>query len=188
MVTHMNGDIIGSNHFWFRKVDFESADLVALAEAFRHFFYANNGIKDYIVDDIHWSMRLVDERAYDGEVYLRDEGDDGEDITELYSLNDALVLTMYTGHRGRAYRGRLYFFGWAEDALTEGVFNAAAQNAFYISLDAMQVAAALAGWTWGVRTSQIDKVPQIPRFITAITSTAIRSGIPGTQMRRAARP
>lgn len=188
LVTHVDGDIVGTNHFWFRKEDFVHEDIVTLAGGLRTFVIANNGVKDYMAAAIHWSFRLVDERTYDGEVYLSDSGDDGEDITELYSLNDAMVLTLYTGHRGRAYRGRLFFFGWAEDALTDGVYNAAAQTALATSLSSFQSTIAAQGWVWGVRTSQIDKVPQNPRFITAITSTAVRTAIPATQMRRAQRP
>lgn len=188
LVTHSNGDIVGTNHFWFRKVDYDHDDLVNLMNAFRNLVIANNGMKDYIAAAIHWSFRMVDERTYDGEVVLGDFSDDGEDITELYSFNDAMVLTLYTGHRGRAYRGRIYTFGWAEDALTEGMYNAAAQTALGISVSAMQSAIAGVGWSWCVRTSQIDKVQHIPRFLTEVTSTAVRSAIPATQSRRAGRP
>lgn len=188
LVSHLNGGIVGTNHFWFRKLTYTSADMHTLVAVFRNLVLTNNGMKDYINQDIHWSFRAVDERSYDGEVYLYDQGDDGEDITELYSLNDAMVLTLYTGKRGRAYRGRLYFFGWAEDALTDGVYNAAAQTALLTSIGQMESAVNSEGWTWCVRQSQIDKVPQNPCTLTEITSTAIRTGIPATQMRRAQRP
>lgn len=186
--TLVNGSLIGTNHFWFRKADFVSADLVTLAEEFRHFFYTNNGVKDYISQTVDWTMKLVDERSYDGEIYLRDGSDDGEDITELYSVDDALVVTLYTGKRGRAYRGRLYFFGFCEDGLTDGVFNAAAIAALNTSIEAMKVATIGGGWTWCVRTSQIDKVPQNPCFLTPVSSYIVRSGIPAGQKRRGQRP
>lgn len=188
ILTHKGGNIIGSNHFWFKKTGFNDEDMDSLGDGLRTFVIANNGIKDYVGTAISWSFRLVDERTYDGRVLLFDENDDGEDITELYDVQAAMILTLYTGLRGRAYRGRLYFFGWCEDGLTSGLFNAAAKTALNNSIDAFRTSVLLAQWQWCVRTSQINGVEQNPRFLTPITNWSVRSDIPGVQTRRAQRP
>lgn len=183
------GLIRATNHFWFAKVGFDESGMEALAGAFWNGWNANNGIKDYISDDVRWTARLVDERTYDGPVVLNDPVNiDGEDVFEIDDWTVALVLSIYTGKRGRAYRGRLYFPGFGADVKAGGIYAQAAATAALVSLDAMHTATQLIGWTWGVRTSQVDHVQVNPAIITPLTTYSFRSLIGGNQRRRSLRP
>jgi len=185
----IGGDLIASNHLWFSKPDFTALDMESLAGAVAALGFANNGMKDFIHQSVDFSVRVIDERTYQGTIYrLSDPDWDGEDVTEFYSKNDAMVLTLYTSKRGRAYRGRLYLWGFCEDGLDNGGYSATCQLSVTTSIAEMQSTALAAGWVWCVRTSQVDKVPLNPCTLTPITNYQIRSALPGTQVRRTRRP
>jgi len=186
----INGGLVrATNHFWFKKTDFDHDDMEALATAFWAGWNANNGIKDVVPEGTRWTARLVDERTYDGEVFLSDPVTiDGEAVDTTEAWNSSLCLTLYTGKRGRAYRGRLYFAGLGDLQISSGLYIQGAADALLISIDAMLGFTSVALWDWCVRTSQVDKVQVNPAQLNHITDYVVRSLIPASQRRRSLRP
>lgn len=183
------GLIRATNHFWFKKADFDHTDMENLATAFWAGWNANDGIKDVVPTTVRWTAKLVDERTYDGEVLLNDPVNiDGEYLTGVDEWNSALVLSLFTGKRGRAYRGRLYFAGLAYQEVPNGIYSQACADALMTSIDAMNGFIIIQGWDWSVRTSQVDHVQVNPAQLSHITDYQIRSLIPGSQRRRSLRP
>lgn len=139
-----------------------------------------------------FSLRKVtvyDLREYDGYVYTYESTPvAGSDAGQLLPIQDALVVTLYTIHRGRSGRGRVYLAGFTESDLTGGVFNAGVITAANTMFTSMKASLSPYGWSWVIVQRWHDKVKLAEGQAHDVQTHTVRSGIPGNQQRRGRRP
>lgn len=180
--------ILGTNHLWVSQPDYDAADQLALANAVNGVLLGS-GLKGVVDDAITWRVKTVDERTYDGAiVYNTGSVAGGESGGQKLSDHTACITTLYTAKRGRAYRGRLYFFGFTEQSWDGFQYDAGVAAACLTFLFGFQEAVEALGWTWGVRTAQQDGVKRAHALIEPVISYTVRSRVPGSQRRRERRP
>jgi hypothetical protein len=172
---------------WFSKPDFNDGDLEDIANITLNAFSVV--IEDYIDDTVIMGPSIAyDMRTSGGSVATSDIGTNaGESTGDPIPLHTAFVVTLYTGKRGRAHRGRNFWSGFTEVHVTNGLFSATLAADFMIGYSNLMTAASAAGWTFGVRSGQLDGELRDPAIITPITQVAYRNLIPGTQRRRTKR-
>jgi hypothetical protein len=112
----------------------------------------------------------------------------GSDAADTLTLQDALILTLYTNTRGRSGRGRVYFAGFTESDQTDGEFTSTVASdiatlASHLHLDLLGY-----GWVWVVVSRYLDGVKREEGSPIIITTYSVRSNIPGSQSRRTRRP
>jgi hypothetical protein len=182
------GVYVWSNHLWFSHPDFSASDQAELAEA----IYTME--EDAYIHELHsatvWDrVEVIDEREQGAEMRLygnssRDGGNLGEMLPPLL----AVVVTLTTQRRGRSYRGRVYLGGHTEEELENGSWSTTLVTAAEDFITAIEIAAENLGWTFGVRSGQLDGVLRPAAIITPVTGREVRSALPGTQRRRSRRP
>lgn len=187
VVTYENDLGFWSNIYWFYKDPFDVNDLQALATQVK------TSLVDNLVDRLAlttsiYSVVATDERTQDGAirtgVYT---GGTGDQTGDILPLNLALVVTLRTDLRGRAYRGRTYLSGYVEAQMTNGVWNTPEAIAAVDALTAMKDDTLALGWVWGVRSGILNGVERPFAIVTEITSLAVRDQKPGTQRSRTQR-
>jgi len=176
------------NNLWFSKTDFNQADQLALANLVHNEYFA--ALDSALENAVNYGPpTCYDMRSIDGPVVIGTAPvSTGESLGELAPLSVAVVVTHYTAKRGRAHRGRTYLTGFTESVLFDGAWDAAFLLACTGLFGAMATDAAAIGWTFGVRSGQLDGVPRATAVVTPITSSVVRSAIPGNQRKRADRP
>ena len=182
------GTMLWSNHLWFSHPDFDASDQAELAEAI--YTMEDPGYIHLMQPATIWErVEVVDEREQGAEMRMygdasRNGGHLGERLPPLL----AVVVTLTTQKRGRAYRGRVYLSGLSEEELVHGSWSSLMMTAAEDFIAAIEVAAESLGWTFGVRSGQLDGVLRPAAIITPITGRTVRSAVPGTQRRRSPRP
>lgn len=173
---------------WFKKGDFDETDMVTLADFVQAKFY---GALDTVLglDVTYGPPTVYDMRSVDGAVVSgTDDPEGGEGTGNLMPPGDCCVLTLRTAKRGRSHRGRMYLAGFTETGHSGGSWGSTVYQAAEALGTAILADQAATGWTWGVRSGQIDGVERENGIITPITSTEVRSPIVCSQRRRDARP
>jgi len=177
-----------ANVFAFTKPSFVYADMVDLGNtlwgglrtSYKNFMSDLTGLA---------SITVIDMRAFGAQSYTTGAPtQDGLNIEEMLSLQDAVVATLRTLGRGRSFRGRKYMAGFTEDDLTDGIWSAALISEIEDQLDAWKVLASQFGWTLCIASEQINKVPKSPAVLTPVTTISVRNSLPGSQRRRVGRP
>jgi len=74
-----------------------------------------------------------------------------------------------------------------EASITEGTFGSAAREACADLANDLISSCGAIGWTFGVRSGQLNKVQREYALIEPITLAEVRSGKPGSQRRRTGR-
>ena len=111
----------------------------------------------------------------------------GSNAVDGLPLKEAVCVTHRTSNRGRAYRGRTYVSGFCENEMTEGVWTSLVATNCATTINNIRTEALVAGWTFGVRSGQLDGVPRNPAIITPVSYSENRSDIPTSQRRRTRR-
>jgi len=177
-----------TNRMAFTKPNFTLADMQSLSgnmEAALRTSY-----KQLLADTVtFYGIDVIDMRAFGAQAYISPfAGAPGLDTNEVLPPSVCVVITQRTPGRGRAFRGRIYLSGFAEDQLDAGVWDGAATTECLDQIGAWRQVALAVGWTHSLPTTYINKVKQDPAVMTPITSVEVRSGIPGHQRRRDRRP
>jgi hypothetical protein len=173
-----------SNVLWFSQSDFDGDDLQWLATITK-VSLVDNLVDLCAVTTLINSVEAYDMRSIDGEIKLGVYGGGtGDGTGGPLPLNNCVVSTLYTGVRGRAHRGRVYWAGFSEDALVDGIFSGTLLGQINGVCNTLRVDVLGYGWVWGVHSSQLDGVPRNPQVVTPITTTTVRSNTPGSQRRR----
>jgi len=177
-----------TNRLAFRKAGFNYDDMAVLSNSL------NAGIrtsfKNLLADTVtFYGWDIIDMRAFGAQAYITAYGGAaGLNINEVLPPSVCVGLTLRTPLRGRAFRGRQYVAGLAEDQIDAGIWDAAATAEVADQWGAWQEIAQNVGWDLCIPTTQINKVPQSPAVLTTVTSMEVRSGIPAHQRRRDRRP
>ena len=113
---------------------------------------------------------------------------DGIDDGEAVNASLCCLATLRTSKRGRSYRGRLYFGGFSETFLTEGLWTAdvGAQVVAFIGLMHQYMLAE--GWTHCVASEMHNHEVTSPADMVPVQQVVVRSLIPAHQRRRDRRP
>lgn len=177
-----------TNRMAFTKPDFTYVDMANLSAILEQAI--RTSYKQLLADTVtFYGVDVIDMRAFGAQAYVTPyAGAPGLDTAEVLPSGVAVVITTRTPLRGRAFRGRMYLAGFAEDQLDAGIWDAGCTSECLSQVGAWRAVATASGWTHSVPTTQINKVPQSPAVMTPITSIAVRSGIPGHQRRRDRRP
>lgn len=177
-----------SNHLWFTHPDFDASDQAELAEAI-YTMEENDYIHELPGVTVWDRVEVIDERSQGAEMRMYgDSSRPGENVGEPLPPLLAVVVTLTTQKRGRSYRGRVYLSGHTEDELENGAWTSTLVTAAEDFIAAIEVAAENLGWTFGVRSGQLDGVLRPAAIITPVTGREVRSPLPGTQRRRNRRP
>lgn len=177
-----------TNHLWFTHPDFDASDQAELAEA----IYTME--EDDYIHELHpttvWDrVEVIDERQQGAEMRMYgDSSRSGSNLGQALPPLLAVVVTLSTQRRGRSYRGRVYLSGHTEEELEHGSWSSVLVTAAEDFIAAIEIAAESLGWTFGVRSGQLDHVLRPAAIITPVTGREVRSPLPGTQRRRSRRP
>lgn len=184
---HHAGSEIWENHLWFSKPDFTQADQLALADMVLNEWYTY--LDTFISDDFTYGpFYCYDMRTIDGPVIQSTAGAQGGESTgDPVPRSACCVMTLRTAKRGRAHRGRIYFAGFTEPEIQAGNWSSALQNALTLLVGELAGGNPGLGWTFGVRSCQLDGIPRNPCLIEPITSWEIRSPKTGSQRLRVKR-
>lgn len=173
-----------SNTLWFTKAGFVTADMDALAAAVGTTVISY--LKPFIsLNATYDGVTVYDMRTATGEKVEYNNGSGaGLDTDAIIPTNVALVLTLYSNNRGRSGRGRVYLSGFDETAIDDGRFLAQWGANVATWAAELETAVEAEGWTWVVVSRYTAGAPRASGLAQAVTSTAVRSLIPGTQRRR----
>lgn len=177
-----------TNTLWFTKTDFDTADLTALA-ARLDLWVAAEVLPNMSNLTSYNHVKVYDMRADDGEVRQETfSAGPGSDASPPGAMSAAMVVTFYTGGRGRNSRGRNYLTGFSEndmdaDQYAESVLVAPIGVAYTNLITTVQ----LDGWTWVVASRYDNGQPRAAGVTRPVTTVAIRSPKFGSQRRRIAR-
>ncbi len=176
------------NNLWFSKAGFTEADQLSLANMVlsQWFNILDNDLSE---DLVYGPFVCYDMRTIDGPIVTgTDPAQGGESTADPLALSNAVCLTLRTNKRGRAHRGRVYVAGFTEAAMQDGEWTVILAGLVATLGDNLILEAQNIGWTFGVRSGQLDGVPRDPAIITPITSVEVRNRKPGIQRRRIQRP
>jgi len=174
-----------TNTFWFQREDFSAANLETLSVVVGASWGAQ--IKAAIASQ-HSYVETVcyDMRAADGPIAQDSDGagTGGDTATGAIPISAAMVLTLYTGNRGRSGRGRVYVTGFTESKWTTTGYEAASISAVEAACTTMRLDALAEGWTLCVCSRQINGAVRAIPFMQPVSTFEVRSGREGTQRRR----
>lgn len=182
------GDVEFGNVLWFSQTDFDYDDMLNLANT------CLTQYKSVLTGSYHDEITIgpflcYDMRTIGGIVVPSNVATGaGTNASDPLPLGDCVVVTHRTLNRGRAYRGRSYLSGFVEGDLSDGKFTAALGAGIATMFADIRMAALTWGWTFGVRSGQLEGVPRNPAVITPIVLSEVRNLIPGTQKARNDRP
>lgn len=177
-----------TNRMAFTKPDFTLSHMLTLSSLLEGAL--RTSYKQLLADTVtFYGVDVIDMRAFGAPAYISSyAGAPGLDTNEVLPSSLCIVGTLRTALRGRAFRGRMYMAGFAEDQIDAGVWDAGATSEVVSQLGAWAAVAVSLGWTHCIPTTQINKVPLTEATMTPVTSIEVRSGIPGHQRRRDHRP
>lgn len=188
LVLEWNSAVQGTytNHLWFRRPSFTPEEVDELLDAVEE---AVPGA------DFTWvagnagliRLRAVDERTEGAAQVIREIGRSGAAGGDGTSQNVALVLTLRTAMRGRAYRGRIYVGGLAETLVANGMVDEIPANAAVSFFQDIRNNALAAGWLMGVRSGYLNGVKRPSAVVTPVIAIQFRNRIVGSQRRRVRR-
>jgi len=112
----------------------------------------------------------------------------GNQAIDIVTPGLAMVATLRTAQRGRAYRGRVFWSGFDETRINASRWLQGSADALVTTLELLRTTAALAGWTMVVVSRQLDGQLRAAGVGTPVTGVEVRNLFPGTQRRRIARP
>lgn len=188
VVSYVKGTESFSNSFWFRFPDFTYTDQEALAAVMDAEWatrWRNNAHS--ACSYVHTTVYDMRSEAAPIVVANANQGP-GVGTGEVLPINVALVVSLYTGARGKTGRGRHYLSGFSEGHLANGNFTASLKAtvlSWYASWRALVDAT---NWAWCVCSKYEGGVPRAEGLLRVVTDYQIRSLIPGSQRRRLDRP
>lgn len=177
-----------SNTFWFTKSLFTDEDLTLLAALVGGTY--GSELKGLLsVESAFVSAKAYDMRSSSGGTALNvDDAGAGTQSGDALPIQAALVLTLYTGGRGRSSRGRVFVSGFGEDKFDSGSFDPTTMAAVVAVASGMKAACAGEGWNLVVNSYQHDGVVLSQGATRQVTDIVSRSFLLGTQRRRTQRP
>lgn len=176
-----------TNHLWASKPDYTDTDVNALLDEIEDNLdqFGLGALSDATS---MYQLDAVDERTQGASSYIRQlTGITGTASGDKAAVQLACVVTLRTALRGRAYRGRVYIAGHAEQEITNGMFTANAQEASVSLANFVRTSAIETGWTAGVRSGFLNGVQRQQAIVVPIIAAEVRSAIPGSQRRRSNR-
>lgn len=173
-----------SNNFHFTKANFTNTDLDNLAVGVDGVMPDN--YLQYITSDVTYVRTdAYDIRSLTGNVYRCSDSSAAGDLSySVLPISVAAVVTLRTATRGRAGRGRIYVAGFSEEDILDGIWGAAVDDIALLYVNAVVGAATALGWTFCIRSTQLDGVQLEEAVMRPVTLIEWRNGIPGTQRRR----
>lgn len=174
-----------SNTLWFEHADVTAAELVNLANSIML-----NLETDYVPlmnsNFYIYKVTCYDMSSETGPVGVSTRTAVAGSVAESPSpINGAMVLTLYTGGRGRSSRGRLFLTGWSE----ESVGAVAISNVDLIDdvtefFEGFITAMATIGYPWSVCSRYSNKAPRANGILQTILTVNVRKAELGSQRRR----
>jgi hypothetical protein len=176
------------NVFTFSKSGFTFSDMETLGEVADEAF-SSSGLSSYLSTSVALlTATVTDLRTQGLPQAVEVIGYAGQVTQDPVSPGLAVVVTLRTALRGRAYRGRVYLSGFVEGEMDNGAWSNAVINAADAAIESLKSLTALEGWTLSVVSRQLDGVPRLVGITTPVTTIEVRSNKPGTQRKRIARP
>lgn len=177
-----------TNTLWLSKPNFTQTDMQSLAD-----LVGAGGIGSFVVymaGGVQLDEVIVtDSRTQDGGFATAvSTPANGNASSDMLPLSVALVSTFNTQRRGRSYRGRNYWSGLPEEHWDGLQVSPVVVQACIDWLEGLKAAAALDGWTLGVRSGQLNGVLRPTALIEPVTTITVRSSRPGSQRKRNQRP
>lgn len=184
-----HGGFAVSNNYWFVKAGFDQTAMQNLAGVLDALHGAGNWAGAYNTDYAYVATDIYDMREVTGQkVTVTTNARSGTVSGEILPVNLAIVVTLRTANRGRSARGRVYLTGFGETAITDGLWGQTNADFCKTYVDNIAAAATGQGWTMVIRSTQENGAVQNPAVTRAVTTTVVRSLVPGTQRRRLDRP
>lgn len=180
---------IFTNSLWFTRSNFSQADLDSLAELLDDF--AVSEVTPWLSSGVDYQeVVCTDQRSVGGLQSIGNGGfgTAGGRTGNVDDLATSLVVTLRTNRIGRAFRGRNYVRGLSHLDVADNEVVGAVSDGVSLAYSNLIGAAFSEGWTWVIRTSQVDGVPQDPALTTPITSALVRTRIVGHQRLTYRRP
>lgn len=172
------------NVLWFRKPNFNLADLQQLATTVKQ--VAVDHLVDRMVVGTSCNRTIgYDMRTADGATVVGDYiGGTGDGAGGPLPIGDACVLTLRTDKRGRSYRGRVFISGLAEADCLDSKVSPAAIADIEAWGNALKAEVLTHGWEWCVASAQLDGVERPVGVLTPIESVEVRNDTFASQRRR----
>lgn len=172
-----------TNHLWASKTSFTQQDMQLLAEEVAASL--QNDAIPYLSTGCGFALvRVVDERSEGAPQVIVTDASGGGVASDMLPISLTVCVTLRTQRRGRAYRGRVYIAGFVENQLDNQVWSGEAVNQALDIVTAIQDACSTTGWTFGVRSGQLDGTPRQEAIITPVISVLSRSSLVTSQRRR----
>lgn len=182
------GGVTWQNNFWATKPGFSDAELQASVGELKTHFQIPANMANFSNEATLASIQGTDHRTEGASTFGELVGVNGGQAQDLGSARLAIVVTLRTALRGRSFRGRVYVGGWQDSAPENGVYPTAFMTAALAYVEGVHGVLATGGWTNVIVSRFHDKVQRAVAVPTALTSSEVRSGVPGTQRRRQERP
>lgn len=172
-----------TNHFWASKSSFTQGDMQTLAEEVAASLQ-NDAITGLAVSCGLANVRVVDEREEGAPQVIHTDASGGGASGAMVPISTTVCVTLRTARRGRAYRGRVYIAGFTENQIDDQTWTGAAVDQALDIVTAVQDACATTGWTFGVRSGQLNGVKRPQAIVTPVISVLSRSSLVTSQRRR----
>lgn len=189
VIRFAHGGFAVSNNYWFVKAGFDQTAQENLAGVLDALHTAELWAGAYNTDYAYVQTDVYDMRTLTGQkVTVATNARAGTVAGEILPVNLAIVVTLRTAARGRSGRGRVYLTGFGETAIADGLWGQANADFCKDYVDDIADAATGQGWTMVIRSTQENGVVLEEANTRPVTTTVVRSLIPGTQRRRLDRP
>jgi len=135
------------------------------------------------------SLTAIDMRSQGGVTYVSQGLNiTGDAVSDMVNPSLCVGLTLRTGGRGRAFRGRIYVGGLGEVYLEDGLWTQAAIDDIVDQYEVWQQSTLGQGWTQCVASEQYNGVKRENADMNPVLTITCRSRIPSHQRRRDRRP
>lgn len=189
VVEWSTGPLSWTNTLWFIHPTFGNNELIALGNLVAA--WADSYIAPELSQSVtRGAVTIYDMRTSDGaKLVFDDDPASGNEPTPPSPLNGAMVVTFYTGGRGRSSRGRNYVTGFGEaDVSTDTYTTQALLDAIELAYQNLQSLAAAQSWVHVIVQKYQDGVALTEGIPHPVVSYNVRSGLLGSQRRRIPRP
>jgi hypothetical protein len=181
------GDVTWTNTLWFYSTDFDTGDMLDLANAI--VTWANTYITPVMAS--YWYVKGC--TAYDMSsqtapiVNSTTSGSAGALTGQTSPVSIAAVVTFYTEQRGRSSRGRNYVCGFREDDTSATTFDGGIATDLIDAYEEL-LSGLPNAFDWSVCSRYTGGSPRTSGVMFSVTSVDVRNNFFGSQRRRVDRP
>jgi hypothetical protein len=183
------GDLPVSNSLWFTHPAISAINMADLGEEIQEWFV------DTIMPELSASVTYVNtiitqKNIVGGAQHVSSVTPTvaGAQVGEVESMASSLVVTFRTARVGRSFRGRNYVRGFSSTDTGANTIDGTTAASILDAYQQLPSVASPAGYTWVIRSGQVNGVAQIPAITTPVVSVDVRSTLMGNQRRSIRRP